>query len=299
MAEDARTVGIDLKKYREADFLKKVPVLTCMTGDQVGRWIMLANDQITLGRSGEATIMLRDKHASRLHLAITYEPDKNGYRIKDLGSFNGTLLNDIPVSEGWLKNGDKLIIGETMLRFTWEDAMDLRYYSEIDQLMNIDELTSLVVKRRFDEELNRHVAVAKNQNTPLAMMMMDMDGIKQINDTHGHAFGAYAISETGKIIKAAIGQKGLASRFGGDEFMAFLLPNTAADEAARIAEQIRNDVETYKFVKNGIRISPTICIGISILDATDRMESLIERADEALYQSKRSGRNRVTLNASN
>jgi diguanylate cyclase (GGDEF)-like protein len=297
MVEDTKTVQIDSRKFGEADFLKKVPVLTCMTGDQMGRWIMLADDRITLGRSGEATIMLRDKHASRLHLAITYEPEKAQYRIKDLGSYNGTLLNDAPISEGWLKDGDKLIVGATMLRFTWEDALDLQYHSEIDQLMNIDELTGLVVKRRFDEELNRHVAVAKNQKTPLAMMMMDMDGIKQINDTYGHAFGAYAISETGKLIKVAIGQKGLASRFGGDEFMAFL-PNMAADEAARIAEQIRSDVETYAFLKDGIRISPTICIGISILDATDRMESLIRRADDALYQSKRAGRNRVTLIAS-
>lgn len=294
MSEDTLIMTGTVRKYIDSDFQKKAPILTCMTGEQVGRRIMLADDRITLGRSPKATIMLQDTHVSRLHLAIDYEPAHGGYRILDLGSSNGLLLNQAQVSEAVLEDSDKIIIGNTMLRFSWSDALDLQFQSELEQLINIDELTGLVVKRRFDEELNRYVAVAKKRGECLTMMMMDMDGLKQINDTHGHTFGAYAISETGRIIKAAIDHKGLASRFGGDEFMAFI-PNVCAEAAGRVGEEIRRSVETHPYVKDGIALRPTICIGVSTLNTDDSMETLLVRADEALYRSKKAGRNRVSV----
>jgi two-component system cell cycle response regulator len=294
MSEYIDTIIHRGKQYSDKDFEKKVPSLTYLGGGQVGRRIMLADDRITFGRSPKATIMLRDTHVSRLHIAIAFDPDRNGYRIQDLGSSNGTILNGTRISEAILKNADKILIGETMLRFGWSDAFDLKYQTEIDNLMNIDELTGLVVKRRFDEELDRYIAVAKSQGKGLAMIMMDLDGVKQINDTHGHAFGAYTIAETGALIKAIIDQKGLASRFGGDEFMAFL-PNVKAEAARQIAEQIRVRVETHPYEKNGISLKPTICLGISNLKADDSMTALFNRADEALYLSKRTGRNKVSV----
>jgi two-component system cell cycle response regulator len=294
MSNNTLTITGDLNRFIDSDFDKKVPILTCMSGEQVGRRIMLADDRITLGRSPDATIMLQDTHVSRLHLTIQYHAASGGYHVQDLGSSNGTLLNETPITEAVLRDGDKIIIGRTMLRFSWADALDLQFQNEIDHLINIDELTGLVVKRRFDEELNRFVAVSKKQEGALAMLMMDMDGIKQINDTYGHAFGAYAISETGRIIKRLIGNKGLASRFGGDEFMAFL-PNACLETARGVGEEIRGSVETHPFVKDEIVLKPTICIGISALKQGDTLETLLKRADEALYQSKRNGRNLVSV----
>lgn len=294
MSEYIDTIIGRVNTYSDKDFEKKVPSLTYLGGGQVGRRIMLADDRITLGRSPEATIMLRDKHVSRLHIAIDFDPDRNGYRIQDLGSSNGTLINGARISEAILNDSDKILIGETILRFGWSDAFDLRYQTEIDNLVNIDELTGLIVKRRFDEELNRYIAVAKRQGKGLAMIMMDMDGLKQINDTYGHSFGAYAIAETGSLIKAAFEKKGLASRFGGDEFMAFM-PNVQAEEARQAAEALRMRVENHAYKKDGISLRPTICIGISNLKAEDSMTSLFKRADDALYMSKRSGRNKVSI----
>ena len=294
MSNETLTITGDLNRFIDSDFDKKVPILTCMSGEQVGRRIMLADDHITLGRSPDATIMLQDTHVSRLHLTIRYDAGNGGYRIRDLGSSNGTLLNESRITEAVLRDGDKIIIGRTMLRFSWADTLDLQFQNEIDHLINIDELTGLVVKRRFDEELNRFAAVAKKQGSCLAMMMMDMDGIKQINDTYGHTYGAYAISETGRIIKNLVGKKGLASRFGGDEFVAFF-PNSAMEAARSIGEEIRRSVEAHPYVKDDIVLKPTICIGISALKPSDTLETLLKRADEALYQSKREGRNRVRV----
>ena len=293
MPEDSGTVILKANWFSDKDFEKKVPGLTFLSGDQVGRRIMLADDRITIGRSPEATIMLRDTLVSRLHLAIDFNPDLGGYVIQDLKSSNGSFLNGIRIIEATLKESDKIHVGNIILRLEWSDVFDLQYQNEIDNLLNIDELTGLIVKRRFDEELNRFIAVSRTQGAELAMIMIDIDGVKQINDTYGHSFGAYAISQTGKLIKVATDHKGLASRFGGDEFMIFL-PNFKMDAAEQIAETIRLQVATHNFEMEGIILRPTISVGVSILKKNDTMASLFKRADEALYMSKRTGRNKVS-----
>ena len=294
MSEDFGTIIFKGNSFRDKDFEKNVPVLTYLSGNQVGRRIMLADDRITLGRSPEATILLSDPLASRLHLAVDFNPEDGSYSIRDLGSSNGTFLNGTPVTEARLKDLDKILIGNTILRFGWSDLVDLQYQAEIDNLLNIDELTGLIVKRRFDEELNRYIAVSRTKGADLAMIMIDIDGVKKINDTYGHSFGAYTIAQTGKLIKAATEHRGMASRFGGDEFMAFIT-NVDGEAARRIAETIRHQVETYPFEKEGITLHPTLSIGVSNLRKDDTMTSLFHRADQALYQSKRTGRNKVSL----
>lgn len=294
MSDGDETIVDSIKNYADHDFVRKIPRLTYMTGDHIGRRIMLADDRITLGRSPDATIFLGDARVSRIHLSIEFDPDLRAYRIKDLGSSNGTRLNGKRISEAILKESDKIIIGQTMLRFGWADELDLEYQAEIDQLINIDELTGLLVKRRFDEEMNRSIAVAKKQGDDLAMIMIDIDGLKRINDRYGHAFGAYTIAQTGKLIKATIGKKGLACRFGGDEFMVFL-PNLGTEGAQRLAEEIRKRVENYPYKKDSVILSPTVSLGVSALNADDNMLSIFRRADIALYSSKNAGRNMVSV----
>ena len=294
LTEFTKTTSIQLPSFEATDLQKKIPILTFIAGTQIGRRIPLADDSITMGRSDEATIMIRDTAVSRLHLKIEHEPQSGVYVVNDLGSTNGTVLNDKKTLKGVLSEGDKIAIGRTILRFSWIDAIDMAFHGEVDKLINIDSLTGLVLKRRFDEELNRHVAVALANRSALSMLMMDMDGLKQINDTYGHPFGAYSISETGKIIKGIISSKGLASRFGGDEFMAFL-PNIALEEAREIAEQIRHSVKHHDYEKDGTPFTVTMSIGLAGLRENDSLETLLKRADDALYVSKESGRNRVSF----
>lgn len=294
MIEDTKTRMFDLPDFGTNDFQKRIPILTFIGGSQVGRRILLADDSITIGRSSEATIMIRDAGVSRLHMKIEYDPVLHVYIATDLGSSNGTLLNGKKITRDVFNEGDKIIIGQTLLRFSWIDPIDMAFHGEVEKLINIDELTGLVLKRRFDEELNRHVAVALKNKSQFSMFMMDMDGLKSINDTYGHPAGSYCVSETGKIIKDVISSKGLASRFGGDEFMAFLL-NTPVDKASKIAEEIRFRVEQHEYEKDGIRLTPTISIGLTELKENDTSETLLKRADDALYLSKGSGRNRISV----
>lgn len=294
MKDFTKTISFSVPGLEASDFQKKIPILTFIGGSQVGRRVLLADDSITLGRTHDATIMIYDPAVSWLHMEIEYDPQSNVYAVNDLGSSNGTLVNGKTIKTSVLSEGDKIIIGQTVLRFSWIDAVDMVFHGEVDRLINIDGLTGLVVKRRFDEEFSRHVAVALRNESPLSMLMIDMDGLKRINDTYGHPFGAYSISETAKIIKTVMSSKGLASRFGGDEFMAFL-PNTPVDKAREIAEEIRRKVEQHNYEKSNARFTLTISIGLAMLKENDTPETLFKRADDALYISKKSGRNRVSV----
>jgi two-component system cell cycle response regulator len=294
LKDSTKTISFSVPELEASDFQKKIPILTFIGGSQVGRRVLLADDSITLGRSHGSTIMINDPAVSRLHVKIEYDPQSSVYAVNDLGSSNGTLVNGKTIKTSVLSEGDKIIIGQTVLRFSWIDAVDMVFHGEVDRLINIDGLTGLVVKRRFDEDFSRHVAVALRNEAPLSMLMIDMDGLKRINDTYGHPFGAYSISETAKIIKNVMSSKGLASRFGGDEFMAFL-PNTPVDKAREIAEEIRRNVEQHNYEKDNTRFSLTISIGLAMLKENDTPETFFKRADDALYISKKSGRNRVSV----
>ena len=128
---------------------------------------------------------------------------------------------------------------------------------------------------------------------PLAVMMLDLDGLKRINDSHGHPVGAHTIAEVGKIIGQVLSQHGAACRFGGDEFAAFL-PNISKRDGAKLGETIRALVAGHRFEKDGVVVRPTISIGVSAFpDDGALADVLLRKADEALYRAKKGGRDRV------
>ncbi|MFH2052732.1 MAG: GGDEF domain-containing protein [bacterium] len=292
MRDHTDTELFDPDFNQDGRFHRRQPILTFLSGPQMGRVILLAKDAFVFGRSADADIMVVDQAISRRHGRVSYCPATDGYLVTDLDSSNGTFVNDRRITEQPLSAGDKIIMGKTILKFSLADAVDVHYMGEMEKLITVDELTGLPSKRRFDEELARHVAVAHGSSKPLGMLMMDMDGLKRINDTHGHQFGAFSIAETGKLIGGIVAGKGLASRYGGDEFMAFLV-GTSLNGAVEVAERIRAAVEAHDYCKEGITLDPTISIGAAALVIGEGADGLLRRADEALYRAKQAGRNRV------
>jgi diguanylate cyclase (GGDEF)-like protein len=213
-----------------------------------------------------------------------------------LRSTNGTRVDGSPVQEQRvLRDGEKIFLGETVIRFSLADEMDVDFHSEVESLVGTDPLTGLPSKRRFVQALEFELQAAIKGNGALAMLMMDMDGVKQINDTYGHLFGAHVIGEAGRIIARVIDGKGRACRFGGDEFSAFL-PGVDLDAAMKIAEQIRQTVDTAGMVKDEIPLHPTISIGVACYpEAGNDSTSLVAIADEALYRAKDLGKNTVSV----
>lgn len=248
---------------------------------------------VILGRDPNCSVPLHDFGVSRQHAVIT--PQTNGdFVLQDLQSTNGTRVNGSPISDTRvLKNGEKIFVGDTVLRFALADEVDVDFHSEVATLVSTDPLTGLPSKRRFDQALEFSLQAAKHGGTSLALLMMDMDGVKSINDTHGHLFGAHVIGETGKLIARVVGNKGHACRFGGDEFSAFL-PGLDLESAAKVCEKIRQAVEAAGMEKDGIQLKPTISIGVACYpNGGQEMLELVAVADKALYEAKDLGKNRV------
>jgi len=259
---------------------------------------------VVLGRSVEADIRLNDFKASRLHAEITAQIEAGSakplFRIKDLGSTNGTIVNGQTIIETTLNDGDKIRIGDHLFRFDLLDEIDREFQQQIHRLIGHDELTGLLTSKSFFTELRREAARAESQGLPFCVLMMDIDHFKMVNDSYGHLVGNRVLQDLGAIIKTALRAGDVASRFGGEEFAAFLLEADYA-QALVAAERVRRAVEKHPF--SGVHLGTTkpteplritISIGVASFpdDAKDPIE-LIELADSALYRAKGGGRNRI------
>jgi diguanylate cyclase (GGDEF)-like protein len=282
------------------------PALVFMRGEQLAAPIPLERNEVILGRALEADIRVNDARASRMHARISTERDAetniDRYRLVDLGSTNGTLLNGQPVTDAFLQNGDKLTIGEHLIRFDLLDDLDREFQRQLYRLIAHDELTGLLTSKSFFSELRREAARAESEGRPFCVLMMDLDHFKRVNDTCGHLVGSQTLEEIGGLITRALRAGDVAARFGGEEFAAFLLDADCA-QAVVAAERVRTAIEEHAFsaTRHGISskeertLRITISIGVAAYpdDARDPIE-LIELADTALYHAKQSGRNRVS-----
>ena len=280
------------------------PALVFLGGDLLAVSIPLEREMVILGRALEADVRINDTKASRQHAQIETIFDEKtketAYVLTDLESKNGTLLNGHKISQETLQNGDKISIGEHILRFELLDEIDREYQHQIRRLLSHDDLTGLLSSRSFFSELRREAARSKVENRPFCVLMMDVDHFKQVNDTYGHLTGSKTLEELGFCIMQCLRSGDVAARFGGEEFAAFLL-DAELSQAIVAAERIREVIEENDFsiMKQGKYSKThriTISIGIATFpnDSHDPIE-LVEMADSALYRAKREGRNRVCV----
>ena len=180
----------------------------------------------------------------------------------------------------------------------WSGYMiDISDTKRVEALLNErathDYLTGLVNRQFFQERLEAELARAKRYGQTAALLLMDLDHFKRVNDRSGHDAGDHVLTSFAGLVQAQVRAVDTVARWGGEEFTV-LLPETGLDEAREVAERIRNAVEHHAFEFREDSIDVTVSIGIAVLEgAMDRVEVAMRRADEALYQAKRSGRNRV------
>ncbi len=268
------------------------PVLVVVQGEDLGRRYPLTERRHILGRDPrQANLVVADSGVSGKHAMIQLDHEGGRYGLIDLASRNGTFVNGKRVNGAALREGDKIFMGKTVLKFTLHDSIEEDYHSQLDEMMHVDSLTGLYLRRWFDDHYPKAFARAREAGVPLCVFMLDMDGLKAVNDQHGHQMGSFCISEAGKIIKRHIEPNGMGCRFGGDEFVAFLR-NFGMDDGLELAESIRRDVAAFDFTKDGVTVSPTISIGVATLGPdTATADDLTRLADEALYRAKKAGRN--------
>ena len=278
------------------------PTLVFLTGDLLAVPIPLERDEVILGRATESDVRINDTKVSRQHARIKkiFNPgnDETNYSLEDLYSKNGTFLNGQKIGQEFLQHGDKISIGNHILRFELLDEIDREYQLKIRRLLSHDDLTGLLSSRSFFSELKRETSNSANLNRQFCVLMMDIDFFKNVNDTFGHLTGSRTLEEIGHCITQIMRSGDAAARFGGEEFAAFLLDAELA-QGMTAAERIRQTVENQPFsVTSKGKVSETHHITISIgvanfpNDSIDPIE-LVEMADSALYRAKREGRNRV------
>jgi diguanylate cyclase (GGDEF)-like protein len=165
------------------------------------------------------------------------------------------------------------------------------YKQAIDSAMR-DGLTGLNNRAAFDNSMNREIELAHRHNTPLSLVVLDIDHFKKINDSYGHSYGDKALKQLADTINDTMRGSDIAFRYGGEEFT-LVLSNTDAKAAKNVANRLRVAVSQLCCEDEKHTFGYTISLGIAQLEADDTAFSLFDKADKALYEAKEAGRNAI------
>jgi diguanylate cyclase (GGDEF)-like protein len=268
-------------------------VLIVLSGANVGRVIRLDVDAMTLGRDARCEACVPDEGMSRRHSRLTFLPDRT-WEIRDLGSTNGTVVNGERVERRVLRDGDRLLLGHTVLRFFAQADVDDEYLRQTYELSVRDGLTAAYNRRFFDDRLAAEAAFARRHRTLLSLLMVDIDHFKQVNDRHGHTAGDEVLREVAAAMRQRIRAEDVLARYVGEEFC-LLARGIPPEGAFALAERLRRGVEGLVVKHGWSRISVTVSVGAATVHGHPglREEALLEAADRLLYEAKEAGRNRT------
>jgi diguanylate cyclase (GGDEF)-like protein len=171
----------------------------------------------------------------------------------------------------------------------------IRMMEKLQRLAITDGLTKLYNSRSFYSQLELEVDRIKRYQHPLTLLVLDIDHFKSYNDKYGHLEGDKVLVRFSQIIRSCLRTNDSAYRYGGEEFTV-ILPETAGEEASTVAQRIRAALEAEPFTpKGGEVVTVTISIGVTEYHPTEELSTFIQRADQAMYRSKRNGRNKVSM----
>lgn len=268
--------------------------LIVLSGWEIGRQIAVHGQGQILGRSPLAHTTINAPSVSRQHLRIDRRSGEDGevFEVTDLNSSNGTMINHRRITASRIGNGDKLKLGDVVFKFVLEDEIDSRFHEQVHRLIHYDQLTGLLTLDAFRSRFDMIVRDS-GPDTAHVLAMTDLDGLKRVNDTHGHLAGRMAVREMGAILRACMEDGGVAGLYGGDEAVV-LYPGIALPEARARAEIIRSRIAERIFEHQGQRFQVSISQGLAEWPRHGAaFETLLSAADRALYAAKAAGRDCV------
>jgi diguanylate cyclase (GGDEF)-like protein len=226
---------------------------------------------------------LRLEFGQRGHHSISYSLSHEGEHLGEL-----SFRRNQRFSEQEQGNLESLLAA---LLFPMRNSL---LYRAATQSALRDPLTETGNRIAMDQTLQREIELARRHMQPLSLLMLDIDHFKQINDTHGHGAGDDVLKAVAASIKNQLRNVDMVFRYGGEEFL-ILLSNTSREAAALVGERLRCAAQTEDYPAAGRTVELTVSLGCSTLLPGESAESLLRRADSALYVAKREGRNRLTM----
>jgi len=274
---------------------EKDPYLIIVAGTHIGKIYGIEEGEIISGRSPDCDIWIEDNTISRKHFRI--RRGEGECVVQDLNSTNGTFINNKRIKKPTkLQGGDKIQISkDTIIQFDYFDENRKISEKKRYDLGVRDPTTNAYNKSYFLQRISDEFSFGNRQKLPLSVLMIDIDFFKQINDTYGHLAGDKVLQAISFNIQQTVRNEDVFCRYGGEEFV-IIMRNTDNQDAVNLAERIRLKIEEMSISYDDKKIKATISIGVatSMDDNYRDYVSMIKDADNYLYESKGSGRNRVT-----
>jgi diguanylate cyclase (GGDEF)-like protein len=274
--------------------LRDRAVFTQMTGLEAGRVCALDGVEMTFGRAATCTHAFEEASLSRVHARMVRQG--GAYVIEDSGSRNGIFVNEVKVARAVLGDGDRVRLGSAItLRFQLVDGKEEEALIRVYESSVKDGLTGAWNRKYLDERLRSEIAFAQRHRGALAVVLVDIDHFKKVNDTYGHLVGDEVLKATAGTMRAAIRTEDLLARYGGEEFVV-LARGLDLQSGVRLAERLRILAERNPVKLPDQTVARTVSAGVATLEccgAGADAERLLALADERLYSAKETGRNRV------
>lgn len=275
--------------------------LIMVRGGVPGTMLRLAQKSSSLGRSADNTFQIHDSTVSRRHALITVDTSAAAW-LMDLGSTNGTFVNGrripmhTPVQIG---DGSRIQLGSaTLLKYLKLDPCEEGFQRELYERSVRDNLTGLYNRGYFLSQIGPLAELNTMCELGLALILVDIDHFKQVNDTHGHHVGDLILREVADVLRESARGEDLVARYGGEEFI-LALPSCSLEQASERAERIRVRLSSRLVEASDARVSVTASLGLSFAPPgrIRDIAALITAADQALYRAKRTGRNRLVAHS--
>lgn len=294
--EDFGEVTVKISRpHRSAVRGRTIPTLRVVAGRDMLRYAPLLGDApVIIGRDESADLRLTDVTVSKRHARVT--SDGNGaITVEDMQSTNGTAVNGKPISRALLRPADHLEIGGVSLRLDLLTMEELGHLHRVVQRLaaaNRDPLTGLLTRAFLDEELPQLVDRCTRAGLPLSCAFVDIDRFKDINDRYGHQVGDEVLVTIARLLMFNLRENDPTVRFGGEEIVIFL-PGSAERGGVDVAERIRRAVAGHDWQRTAPGLRVTASFGVAEHEPEEDVKRWLKRADQALYDAKRAGRNRV------
>jgi two-component system cell cycle response regulator len=297
LAPEDETIAVSAQRKSQEivpPVLQQRTVIKVLTGHEAGRVYVVAVDELVVGRGSTCDLRIDDSSLSRAHCRI--HKTNGSFFVEDLGSRNGTQVDGMRIKAPVLLQDGSLIqlAAGTIVMFSHQEDLEVQAEQRLYASAVLDPLTGLHNRRHLDARLKSEFAFANRHQTPLSLLIIDIDHFKKVNDTYGHPGGDAALRAVAERLQRAVRTEDIVARYGGEEF-AIIARGIESAGAMLLAERVRETVAKLQVSHDGKTIAFTISVGVTTMTrerAFDSIASVLKAADEALYKAKETGRNR-------